>query len=293
MKGAESLKVEKKPDWLKMPTIGNQSAGEVRRILSSRNLNTVCNEAKCPNRGHCYERGTATFLILGSVCTRNCAYCAIEKNVLTPPPPEKDEPERIAQAAKAMKLKYVVLTSVTRDDLMDGGAGHFAETVTRLKNTIKGVRVEVLTPDFLGSELSLKVVADSKPDVFNHNIETVRRLFPLLRPIASYEQSLAVLQKFGDIAPNIPRKSGIMVGLGETAKDIEESLSDLRKKGVSLLTIGQYLQPTKQHMPVVRYVEPAEFEQWEKTALGMGFTGVASGPLVRSSFHADLLAETG
>ena len=276
-----------------MPTIGNQSAGEVRRILSSMNLNTVCNEAKCPNRGHCYERGTATFLILGSVCTRNCAYCAIEKNVLTPPPPENDEPERIAQAAKAMKLNYVVLTSVTRDDLPDGGAGHFAETVTKLKNAIKGVRVEVLTPDFQGSKSSLKIVADSQPDVFNHNIETVRRLFPMLRPIASYEQSLSVLQKFADIAPEIPRKSGIMVGLGETEKDVEESLLDLRQNGVSLLTIGQYLQPTKKHMPVVRYVEPAEFEQWEKTALEMGFTGVASGPLVRSSFHADLLAETG
>ena len=293
MKGAKSLTVEKKPGWLKMPTIGNCNAGEVRRILSSMNLNTVCNEAKCPNRGHCYERGTATFLILGSVCTRNCAYCAIEKNVKVPALPETDEPERIAEAAKAMNLKYVVLTSVTRDDLADGGAGHFAETVVRLKNTISGVRVEVLTPDFNGSELSLRVVADSKPDVFNHNIETVRRLFPSLRPIASYEQSLSVLKKFSEIAPNIPRKSGIMVGLGETENDIRESLFDLRNNGVSLLTIGQYLQPTTKHIPAVRYVEPSEFEKWEKTALAMGFTGVASGPLVRSSFHADLLAETG
>ena len=293
MKGAKSLKADKKPSWLKMPTIGNHSAGEVRRILSSRNLNTVCDEAKCPNRGHCYERGTATFLILGSVCTRNCAYCAIEKNVKVPAPPEPDEPERIAQAAEAMNLKYVVLTSVTRDDLADGGAGHFAETVTRLKSTISGVRVEVLTPDFNGSELSLRVVADSKPDVFNHNIETVRRLFPSLRPIASYEQSLSVLKKFSEIAPDIPRKSGIMVGLGETDNDIRESLFDLRNNGVSLLTIGQYLQPTTKHIPVVRYVEPSEFEKWENTALAMGFTGVASGPLVRSSFHADLLADTG
>ncbi|MCK5131424.1 MAG: lipoyl synthase [Candidatus Sabulitectum sp.] len=292
MKGDRLLKINRKPDWLKMPTIGNRSAGEVRRILSTMNLNTVCNEARCPNRGHCYERGTATFLILGSVCTRNCAYCAIEKNATSLPPPDPDEPRRIAEASSSMNLKYVVLTSVTRDDLPDGGAGHFAETVTELRNTISAVRVEVLTPDFNGDESALRTIAECRPDVFNHNLETVRRLFPALRPIASYDQSLDVLKRFSKIAPDIPVKSGIMVGLGENADDIEETLIDLKNSGVSLLTIGQYLQPTSKHMPAVRYVEPVEFENWEKTALEIGFAGVASGALVRSSFHADLLAES-
>lgn len=285
------MKTIKKPHWLKMPTMGSRSAGEVRRILSDMDLNTVCNEARCPNRGHCYERGTATFLILGSVCTRNCAYCAIEKNVASPPSPDLDEPRRIAEASAAMNLKYVVLTSVTRDDLPDGGAKHFAETVTALKDKIEKVKVEVLTPDFNGSESSLITIAESRPDVFNHNLETVRRLFPALRPVASYSQSLAVLKKFSQLAPGIPTKSGLMVGLGESAGDMEKSLEDLRNSGVSLLTIGQYLQPTSLHMPVVRYVEPIEFDNWEKMALRMGFTGVASGPLVRSSFHAEVLSE--
>lgn len=285
------MKITKKPDWLKMPTIGNESAGEVRKILSDLGLNTVCDEARCPNRGYCYQRGTATFLILGSVCTRNCAYCAIEKNVAAPPLPDSSEPIRVARASAKMKLRYVVLTSVTRDDLPDGGAEHFAKTVTAIRESIPGVKVEVLTPDFKGSEQALRTIADCRPDVFNHNLETVRRLFPKLRPVASYDQSLAVLKRFSLMAPGIPTKSGIMVGLGETSEDIHDSLSSLRQNGVSLLTIGQYLQPTSKHIPVVRYMEPGEFEEWESTALDMGFKGVASGPLVRSSFHADLLAE--
>ncbi len=275
-----------------MPTIGDKSAGEIRRILSDMNLNTVCSEARCPNRGYCYQRGTATFLILGSICTRNCAYCAIEKNTASPPPTDPDEPERVAEASAAMNLKYVVLTSVTRDDMPDGGAEHFSKTVTALKNKIAGVKVEVLTPDFNGSETALRTIAGCDPDVFNHNLETVRRLFTTLRPVASYDQSLSVLKRFSQIAPDTPTKSGIMVGLGENADDIERTLQDLRNNGVSLLTIGQYLQPTSKHMPVARYVDPEEFVNWEKMALEMGFTGVASGPLVRSSFHADLLSES-
>lgn len=291
MKGDRSLRTTKKPHWLKMPTMGSRSAGEIRKILSAMDLNTVCNEARCPNRGHCYERGTATFLILGSVCTRNCAYCAIERNIASPPPPDSDEPGRIAEASAAMNLKYVVLTSVTRDDLPDGGAGHFAETVTRIRDRIENVRVEVLTPDFNGSESSLETIAKCRPDVFNHNLETVRRLFHELRPVASYSQSLAVLKKFSQLAPGIPTKSGLMVGLGENTGDMEKAMEDLRSSGVSLLTIGQYLQPTSRHMPVVRYVEPVEFENWKIMALKMGFTAVASGPLVRSSFHAEVLSE--
>ena len=281
----------KKPHWLKMPTMGNHSAGEVRKILSRMDLNTVCDEARCPNRGYCYQRGTATFLLLGSTCTRNCAYCAIEKNVSSPPLPDPSEPARIAEASAAMKLTYVVLTSVTRDDLPHGGAEHFAETVSELRKAIEGVRVEVLTPDFAGDETALRTIARCRPDVFNHNLETVRRLFPALRPIASYDQSLHVLKRFSEMSPGIPTKSGIMVGLGENESDVVETLHDLRKNGVSLLTIGQYLQPTSDHIPVSRYLEPGEFVHWEETALEMGFAGVASGALVRSSFHADILAE--
>jgi lipoic acid synthetase len=286
------LKKDKKPLRLKMPTIGNESAGEVRRILTDLNLNTVCSQARCPNSGHCYQRGTATFLILGSVCTRNCAYCAIEKNVASPALPDPDEPRRIAEASSAMQLRYVVLTSVTRDDLLHGGAEHFAATVTALRNRMENVKVEVLTPDFKGDEDALKIIAECRPDVFNHNIETVRRLFPILRPVASYEQSLNLLKRFSELAPGIPIKSGIMAGLGETKLEMEETLPDLRKSGVSLLTIGQYLQPTSKHMAPARYVEPHEFEQWKNSAMEMGFSSVASGPLVRSSFHADIMAES-
>ena len=273
-----------------MPTMGDRSAGDVRRILKELKLNTVCSQARCPNRGYCYQRGTATFLIMGSVCTRNCAYCAIDKNVKIPPPLDPDEPERVAEASSRMKLRYVVLTSVTRDDIADGGAAHFAATVKALKEKIESVRVEVLTPDFKGSTDSLRVVADSRPAVFNHNLESVERLFRSLRPIASYRQSLSVLREFGRIAPDIPVKSGIMVGLGENSDDILSALKDLRESGVTLLTIGQYLQPTSMHIPVTRYMEPAEFQYWYQKALELGFKGVASGPLVRSSYQADMLA---
>lgn len=275
-----------------MPTMGNSSAGEVRRILRGLNLDTVCSQAGCPNRGHCYQRGTATFLILGSVCTRNCAYCAIEKNVASPALPDPDEPRRVAEASFAMKLRYVVLTSVTRDDLPHGGAEHFSATVSAVRNRISSVKVEVLTPDFMGDREALEIVAGCRPDIFNHNLETVRRLFPVLRPKAAYAQSLELLRLFSEKAPGIPVKSGIMVGLGETEHDLEETLLDLRKSGVSLLTIGQYLQPTSKHMRPARFVEPEEFERWKTRALDLGFEGVASGSLVRSSFHADTLAES-
>ena len=275
-----------------MPTIGNHAAGDVRKILREMNLNTVCNEAKCPNRGHCYQRGTATFLILGSICTRNCAYCAIEKSQTPPPLPDPDEPGRITEASKKMKLSYVVLTSVTRDDLPDGGALHFAKTVLLLKKNIPNVKVEVLVPDFNGDENALATIASAKPDVFNHNLETVRPLFETLRPIASYDQSLKLLKRFSQIAPEIPTKSGIMLGLGETEEDIRNSLDDLLANGVSLLTLGQYLQPTSKHLEPSRFVTPEEFASWEKIALEMGFASVASGPLVRSSFHADKLVES-
>ncbi len=272
-----------------MPTLGNGSAGIVRKVLSDLHLETVCDQARCPNRGHCYQRGTATFLILGSSCTRKCAYCAIERDVSSPPPPDPSEPSRVVEAAFRMGLRYVVLTSVTRDDLPDGGAGHFADTVRGLRRRIPGVEVEVLTPDFQGARESLETIAASGPDVFNHNLETVERLFPSLRPVASYRQSLEVLRVFAELAPGIPVKSGLMVGLGEDRGDVERSMEDLRGSGVSILTIGQYLQPTSDHFPVHRYVDPEEFEEYRLSALSMGFSSVASGPLVRSSYHADLL----
>jgi lipoic acid synthetase len=285
------LTSDRKPEWLKMPTIGDGSAGRVRKILRELELNTVCSSAKCPNRGHCFQRGTATFLILGRVCTRNCAYCAIGGEGEKPSPPDPREPFRVAQAAARMKLRYAVVTSVTRDDLPDGGAEAFAETVKALGEAVPGIRVEVLTPDFGGSAESLETVANAAPAVFNHNLETVERLFPLLRPVASYRQSLKVLEAFRGMAPDIPTKSGIMVGLGETREDVKGTMADLLERGVGILTIGQYLRPTGKHMAPVRYVTPEEFEEYRLTALDMGFSAVASGPLVRSSYHADLLRE--
>jgi lipoic acid synthetase len=241
----------------------------------------------CPNLGHCFQRGTATFLILGSACTRSCRYCAIEHAEGQLQAPDTLEPARVAEASAEMGLSYVVVTSVTRDDLDDGGAGHFADTVRALRRTIESVRVEVLTPDFRGSLHALGKVAASSPDVFNHNLETVERLFPSIRPGADYAMSLDVLEKYGELAPGTPRKSGLMLGLGETGDETERALLNLRERGVTMLTLGQYLQPSRSHWPVSRYLSPDEFSEWRERALSMGFLSVASGPLVRSSFHAE------
>lgn len=271
-----------------MPSRGAEEAAETRRILRKYSLATVCRQAKCPNLDHCYQRGTATFLILGNVCTRSCRYCAIGSSVEKLDPPDMNEPERLAEAAKEMQLSYVVITSVTRDDLSDGGAEHFARTVKALKDRIKGVRIEVLTPDFKGDRNALKTIAEANPDVFNHNLETVEHLFPEVRPDASYKMSLELLEAFGIMSPSTPLKSGLMLGLGERKDDISTAITDLRGKGVSMLTLGQYLQPSRKHWPVDRYVTPEEFDGWKEYALSRGFESVASGPLVRSSFHADL-----
>ncbi|MCD4776217.1 MAG: lipoyl synthase [Candidatus Aegiribacteria sp.] len=278
---------KKKPSWLKMPSRGSEEAAEVRSILRKYNLNTVCRQAKCPNLGHCFQRGTATFLILGNLCTRSCRYCAIEHNEGILDPPDAGEPDRIAEASAEMNLRYVVITSVTRDDLQDGGADHFGKTVEAVRKKIPGVRIEVLTPDFLGSEDALRTIANSKPDVFNHNLETVERLFPDVRPEASYGMSLDLIELYGRLSPDTPRKSGLMLGLGEKEREIRIALQDLRKRGVTMLTLGQYLQPSRMHWPVDSYLTPDEFSSWKDEALRMGFVSVASGPLVRSSFHAD------
>jgi len=282
------MRSRRKPDWLKMPSRGSEDAAKVRSLLRRFGLETVCREARCPNIGHCFQRGTATFLILGRLCTRSCAYCAIEKSISSPLPPDPGEPLRVGQAAKEMGLSYVVLTSVTRDDLEDGGAGQFSSTARELRKSVRGIKVEMLTPDFRGSHASLRIIAGSQPDVFNHNLETVKRLFPSVRPEASYSMSLKLLKEYGAVSPGTPLKSGLMLGLGESAEEVSAALQDLRESGVTMLTLGQYLQPTRSHWPVDRYVEPSEFQEWRERAMEMGFTTVASGPLVRSSFHADL-----
>jgi len=268
--------------------MGAGEAARVRSVLTKHSLETVCDSARCPNTGHCFQCGTATFLILGPRCTRACRYCAIEGAPSDSlPPPDPGEPERLAAASAEIGLSHVVVTSVTRDDLPDGGAGHFAGTIRALKARIEGVTVEVLTPDFRGSPEALRILADAAPDVFNHNLETVEKLFPLVRPGASYALSLDVLAAYGRLRPETPLKSGLMLGLGETARDLEQAISDLRDGGVTMLTLGQYLQPTKAHWPVARYLHPDEFMHWKEIAEAAGFLSVASGPLVRSSFHAD------
>ena len=276
-----------KPPWVKVPTLGSLEAGRVRRILRSYDLSTVCNDALCPNRGHCYQRGTATFLLLGRLCTRGCLYCAIEGSD-SPPPPDPGEPARVAGAAADLSLSYVVLTSVTRDDLPDGGADHFARTVEAVRSRLPGCLVEVLVPDFGGSRASLSRIGRAAPTVFNHNLETVERLFAEVRPGASFRRSLEVLEEFGRLRPDIPLKSGLMLGLGESREELIEALERLRDAGVELLTMGQYLQPSERHWPVARYLHPDEFDDLRAAALEMGFRSVASGPLVRSSYHADL-----
>jgi len=260
----------------------------LKKKIEQHNLHTICSEARCPNRGECWSAGTATFLLLGPVCTRACRYCHVESGPAAPVNP--DEPEAIADTAAALDLKYVVITSVTRDDLPDGGAAHFAETIRALKNKIDRVRIEVLTPDFAGDIDSVRKVADESPFVFGHNIETVEALFPRLRPAGSFSRSVDLL---GYIKKSYPRqltKSGIMLGLGETDSQISAALSALREAGVDRVTLGQYLQPSKNLEPVSRFITPEEFEHWETEARSIGFKWVKSGPLVRSSFRAD--AET-
>ena len=288
--GSERYEMLRKPEWLRNRDRGGARSAIVRKVLRKHGLNTVCSEALCPNRGHCYERGTATFLIMGRICTRSCLYCGIERAPAAPEPLNPAEPAELAAAASELGLEYVVITSVTRDDLPDGGASHFAKTVHAIRRKIPSVRIELLTPDFGGSIDALELVADSAPDVFNHNLETVEMLFPVLRPVASYGLSIELLERFASLAPGIPTKSGMMLGLGETPGDVDNALHDLRAAGVSILTLGQYLQPSRKNYPVARYVTPAEFDTLREHALEMGFTSVASGPLVRSSFHAELIS---
>jgi lipoyl synthase len=259
-------------------------------MIGKGRLHTVCQEASCPNQFECFSAHTATFLILGAVCTRNCRFCNIEGG--RPQAVDRDEPRRVAEAAESMNLRYVVVTAVTRDDLDDGGAAHFAATIHSLREAIPGVAVEVLIPDFQGSRSALETVLAAGPDVLNHNLETVRRLYPAVRPQADYDRSLELLARVARINPAIPAKSGIMLGLGETEAEVQQVIEDLYRTGCRMLTIGQYLQPTPQHLPVLDFITPETFDCWRRLAIDMGFEKVASGPFVRSSYHAgDMFGE--
>ncbi len=278
------------PEWLRSGIKHGDEGSSVGATLKKYGLNTVCRQAHCPNIGHCYSLGTATFLILGKVCTRNCAYCAVDKAPGSTLALDADEPARVADAVAELGLRYVVITSVTRDDLQDGGAGIYCRTVERIRRESPGVRIELLIPDFAGNWDAVRAVAAAAPDVLNHNIETVKRLFSAVRPIADYERSLRLLALLSHEYPSVPLKSGLMLGMGETREDLLDALGSLLESGVSILTLGQYLAPTTRHWPVDRYLHPDEFEELRLIALEMGFATVASGPLVRSSFHAELLA---
>ena len=273
------------PAWARKTGPLAPTARPVRMLLRRQALHTVCEEARCPNLGECFARGTATFMLLGDRCTRRCRYCAV--GTARPLPPDPEEPRRVAEAAAQMGLRYVVLTSVDRDDLGDGGAGHFADTVRAVREAMPRAEVEVLTPDFRGDVGALRTVLDAEPTVFNHNIETVPRLFPRLRPQGRYLLSLELLREAKRLRPAQLTKSGLMVGLGETDEEVGPLLRDLREAGVDIVTIGQYLRPTREHEPVHRYVTPEGFSAFERTARGLGFPTVHSGVFVRSSFNAE------
>ncbi len=274
----------RKPVWLRRSLPTSPQYEKVRRLIGESSLHTVCQEAKCPNQWECFSNRTATFMILGETCTRGCRFCNVQGG--KPLPPDPEEPRRVAEAAKELNLSYVVVTSVTRDDLEDGGSSHFAETIAALREAIDGVYVEVLIPDFKGDEQALQCVIDAAPDVLNHNIETVPRLYDTVRPQAIYQRSLDVFRYLKKAAPAMPGKSGLMLGLGETDAEVEVTLKDLLAAGCSILTLGQYLQPSKDHLPVESYVTPEAFDAWKERALAMGFADVASGPFVRSSYKA-------
>ena len=275
----------RRPEWLRARIPTGKAYLETKEILRTLDLHTVCESANCPNIGDCFSRHTATFLILGNVCTRACPFCDIRSG--KPLPVDPEEPARVADAARRLGLRYVVVTSVNRDELEDGGAGHFAAVIRALREAIPTVRVEVLIPDFLGDEAALRTVLEARPDVLNHNMETVRRLYKRVRPAGRYERSLELLRRVAAWTPAIPAKSGLMVGVGETREEVEELIRDLHAQGVSLITIGQYLAPSNAHLPVERYVTPEEFAHYRAYGTALGVRQVASSPLVRSSFHAE------
>jgi len=272
------------PPWLKRGIIDTEKTRYVRKILREKQLNTVCDSARCPNKNECYSNKTATFMILGNVCTRNCRFCSVNKG--TPEPLRLDEPQKVAEAVHELGLEYIVITSVTRDDLPDGGASHFAETIRAVKNINSSIKVEVLTPDFQGKTTAIDTVINAMPDVINHNIETVKRLYPKARPMADYKRSLEFLKYVKTTAPHIFTKTGMMVGLGETREELIGAFKNLKAIECDIVTIGQYIQPTRQNLEVERYLEPDEYVELERIAREIGIKSPVFGALVRSSYKA-------
>jgi len=278
--------MQRKPEWIRMKVPDSARYQEIKKILRDNNLHTVCEEASCPNIGECFSGGTATFMILGDICTRRCPFCDVAHG--KPLPPDANEPENLARTIAQMKLNYVVITSVDRDDLRDGGAQHFVDCIQAVRAHSPNIKIEVLVPDFRGRlDVAMEILRKAPPDVMNHNLETVPRLYKQARPGSDYQNSLTLLKTFGALYPNVPTKSGLMLGLGETDEEILAVMQDLRAHNVSMLTLGQYLQPSVHHLPVMRYVEPSAFDALKEKALAMGFNNAASGPMVRSSYHAD------
>ncbi|MDE1513414.1 MULTISPECIES: lipoyl synthase [Vibrio] len=287
----EPQEILRKPEWMriKLPS-DSQRIQDIKAAMRKNSLHSVCEEASCPNLAECFNHGTATFMILGAICTRRCPFCDVAHG--RPNAPEAQEPQKLAQTIRDMQLKYVVITSVDRDDLRDGGAQHFAACNREIRQLNPHIKIETLVPDFRGRmDVALAALQDNPPDVFNHNLETAPRLYRKVRPGANYKWSLELLRQFKQQHPHIPTKSGLMMGLGETKQEIIEVLQDLRAHGVTMLTLGQYLAPSRHHLPVERYVPPAEFDELKAIALQLGFTHAACGPFVRSSYHADLQAK--
>jgi len=274
-----------RPAWLKVRFFGGDNYQDLKRIMRSLDLHTVCESARCPNQGECWENRTATFMILGDICTRACGFCAVTSG-RPAGPPEEDEPERVAIAVEQMRLKYVVVTSVNRDDQRDGGAKIFARTIAAIRARVPDCKIEVLIPDFRGDAAALATVVAARPDVLNHNVETVPRLYRQVRPGAIYTRSLELLRRGKQLAPAMPVKTGMMLGLGEARDEVLQAMSDLVAGGTDIFTLGQYLQPTREHLPVARFVHPDEFAEYKRLGMQMGFRHVESGPLVRSSYHA-------
>lgn len=279
----------RKPSWIRAKAPTGNGVNKIRQILRDHQLHTVCEEASCPNLGECFSHGTATFMIMGDICTRRCPFCDVAHG--RPDPLDPNEPEHLAQSVQLMQLKYVVVTSVDRDDLRDGGASQFAACIQAIRKSSPATKIETLVPDFRGRmDVALTILAAAPPDIFNHNLETVPRLYKQVRPGADYQWSLQLMQQFKTLRSDIPTKSGLMLGVGETLAEVERVLQDLREHQCDMVTIGQYLQPSQHHLPISRFVPPAEFEQLAEIAQTLGFSNVASGPMVRSSYHADIQA---
>ncbi|MGZ8136809.1 MAG: lipoyl synthase [Methylococcaceae bacterium] len=281
----------RKPDWIRVKLGANDEVNRIKQLLREHKLHTVCEEAACPNLGECFQHGTATFMIMGDLCTRRCPFCDVAHG--KPLPLDQNEPQHLAEAIKTLALKYVVITSVDRDDLRDGGAGHFAECIKKTRELTPSTKIEILVPDFRGRlDKAVAILAEQPCDVFNHNLETVPRLYKKARPGSDYQGSLDLLQRFHQAQPNVPTKSGLMLGIGERPEEVHQVMTDLLAHGCSMLTLGQYLQPSKAHLPVQSYVTPAEFDEYGAIARELGFKQVASAPMVRSSYHADLQAKS-